>query len=258
MSVLLETSLGDIVIDLLTEDAPKSCENFLKLCRVKYYNFSPVFSVQRGVLLQSGDPLGPDSKDSSSIWGLLEGSSKKEFEAEFNPKLKHTERGIVSFATVNGPRDLQVAASSFIITLGEKLDYLNEKAAVFGKVVEGFDTLQKINDVFVDDTGRPLKDIRIRHTIVLDDPYPDPPGLIVPESSPVPSKAQLATVRIADDEEIDDNIDQETLEKLRREREAQAQALTLELIGDLPFQDVKPPENVSNAFTIFRNDKISA
>ena len=35
MSVLLETSLGEIVIDLYTDKVPKTCENFLKLCKVK-------------------------------------------------------------------------------------------------------------------------------------------------------------------------------------------------------------------------------
>ncbi|KAA6415607.1 MAG: peptidyl-prolyl cis-trans isomerase-like 4 [Lasallia pustulata] len=138
----------------------------------------------------------------------------------------------------------RVAGSQFLITLGENLDYLDGRAAIFGKVVEGFDALEKINDVFCDDRGRPLKDIRIRHTVVLDDPFDDPPGLVEPSESPVPSKAQLATVRIADDEELDDKADEEAVEKVRREREARAQALTLEMVGDLPFAEVKPPENV--------------
>lgn len=140
--------------------------------------------------------------------------------------------------------DERLAASQFIITLGDDLDYLDGKAAIFGKVVEGFDVLEKINEAFIDDRGRPLKDIRIRHTVILDDPFPDPPGLVEPAESPLPSKAQLATVRIADDEDLDENMDEEAMEKLRREREARAQALTLEMVGDLPFAEVKPPENV--------------
>jgi peptidyl-prolyl cis-trans isomerase-like 4 len=110
--------------------------------------------------------------------------------------------------------------------------------------VEGFDVLEKINDSFIDDRGRPLKDIRIRHTVVLDDPFDDPSDLVEPPESPVPSKAQLATVRIADDEDLDDDMDEDAMEKLRREREARAQALTLEMVGDLPFAEVKPPENI--------------
>lgn len=142
--------------------------------------------------------------------------------------------------------DTRVAASQFIITLGEDTDFLDGKAAIFGKVVEGFDALEKINAAIVDEKGNPLIDIRIKHTVVLDDPYPDPAGLREPSSSPAPTDAQLKTVRIADEAALheNDNVDDETLERQRREREANAQALTLEMMGDLPFAEVKPPENV--------------
>lgn len=257
MSVLLETSAGDIVVDLLVDYAPKLCENFLKLCKLKYYNFSPIHSIQKNFSLQTGDPLGPLSAQSdggSSIWGLLSSASPPEntFEAFFHPKLKHQERGTVSMATTPNPADAgetRLAASQFIITLADDTDYLDGKAAIFAKVVEGFDVLEKINDAIVDANGHPLADIRIKHTVILDDPYPDPAGLREPSSSPVPSKAQLATVRIAegDAERLDDQQSEEAAakaEKERREREARAQALTLEMMGDLPFAEVKPPENV--------------
>lgn len=44
--------------------------------------------------------------------------------------------------------------------------------------------------------------------------------------------------------EIEEAAQEEAREKLRREREARAQALTLEIVGDLPYAEVKPPENV--------------
>ncbi|KAI8933736.1 Peptidyl-prolyl cis-trans isomerase cyp6 [Plenodomus lindquistii] len=251
MSVLLETSLGDITIDLLVDDAPRCCENFLKLCKVKYYNFAPVHSVQPNFSCQTGDPIGPGSVDSDggrSIWGLLEPAqtAKKTFVPEFRPRLKHADMGTVSMATAPNPDNLdeRFAASQFIITLGPNIDFLDGKAAIFGSVVEGFDTLEKINTAYIDDKGQPLKDIRILHTVVLDDPYDDPPGLVAPPESPIPSAAQLATVRVAYDENIEEENDPEALEKVRREREARAQALTLEMVGDLPFAEVAPPENV--------------
>lgn len=168
------------------------------------------------------------------------------FRPEISRKRKHTERGTLSFATtpVAGEPDARIAASQFIITLGDNVDQLDGKAAIFGQVVEGFDALEKINLAFIDDKGTPLKDIRILHTLVLDDPFDDPPGLVVPPDSPVPCKAQLATVRIAHDEELTENTDAEAMERLRREREARAQALTLELMGDLPFAEVTPPEQI--------------
>ncbi|PVI08388.1 RNA-binding domain-containing protein [Periconia macrospinosa] len=140
--------------------------------------------------------------------------------------------------------DERFAGSQFIITLGQNIDFLDGKAAIFGQVAEGFDTLEKINAAFIDDKGQPLKDIRILHTVILEDPYDDPPGLVEPPESPIPSAAQLATVRVGHDEELKEEQDQEALEKVRREREARAQALTLEMVGDLPFAEVAPPENV--------------
>ncbi|KAF2677079.1 cyclophilin-like protein [Lentithecium fluviatile CBS 122367] len=251
MSVLLETSLGDITIDLLVDDAPKCCENFLKLCKTKYYNFAPVHNVQPGFSFQTGDPLGPLAKDSDggrSIWGTLDPTDpgKKTFKPEFKPKLKHAEMGTVSMATAPAPDDPdeRYAGSQFIVTLGPNIDYLDGKAAIFGQVVEGFDTLEKVNAAFIDDKGMPLKDIRILHTVVLDDPYDDPEGLVESPESPVPSAAQLATVRVGHDENLEEEKDPEALEKVRREREARAQALTLEMVGDLPFAEVAPPENV--------------
>lgn len=57
--------------------------------------------------------------------------------------------------------------SQFYITLADNIEYLDGKHAVFGHVVEGLETLDKINDVFTDQGGRPLKDIRIRHVVIL-------------------------------------------------------------------------------------------
>ncbi|KAK5109415.1 Peptidyl-prolyl cis-trans isomerase cyp6 [Meristemomyces frigidus] len=256
MSVLLETSAGDITIDLLVKEAPKCCENFLKLCKSKYYNYSPIYNVQQNFSFQTGDPIGPESKDSdggSSIWGMPDGITKRAakpervaFPPEFAPGRKHTERGTVSMATTQSKStpDELLAGSQFVITLGENIEQLDGKAAIFGEVAEGFDALEKINTAFVDSSGRPLQDVRILHTIVLDDPFDDPPGFLEPPSSPVPSAEQRATVRIAHDEVLAQQDDPEQMEKLRREREARAQALTLELIGDLPFADVTPPEQI--------------
>lgn len=230
--------------------------SFLKLCQIKYYNYSPIYNVLPNFSFQTGDPIGPESKDSDggcAVWALPDGGTKRPsrsdratFKPEFSSKRKHKERGTLSMATTPSKSnpDERLAGSQFIITLGDGLEELDGKAAVFGEVVEGFDALEKINTAFVDSKGRPLQDIRLLHTVVLDDPYEDPPGLIKPPGSPLPSDEQRATVRIAYDEVLKDDTDPEQMEKLRREREARAQALTLELIGDLPFADVTPPEQI--------------
>ena len=260
MSVLIETSVGNIVIDLYTEEAPQTCLNFLKLCKVKYYNFCCFHNVQRDFMIQTGDPTAT-GQGGESIYGLLDNTSsnsrKKYLPAEIHPKLKHKEKGTVSMAiagastgsnqevnSVLGSNNSGVIGSQFFITMGENLDYLDGRYTIFGKVAEGMDVLEKINGAYTDSSFRPFKDIRIKHTIVFEDPFPDPEGLVVPDESPLPTQAMLDTVRIGDDEEIESLLPPEEEERIRRRKEAQAQALTLEMVGDLPFAEIKPPENV--------------
>jgi peptidyl-prolyl cis-trans isomerase-like 4 len=219
MSVLIETSLGNLVIDLFADICPMASLNFLKLCKIKYYNFCVFHSVQRGFTAQTGDPAG-SGKGGESIYGILNGPSRKYFKHEIYPKLKHTRRGLVSMAALGGggkdAEGLQlVNGSQFFITFGDNLDYLDGKYTIFGEVAEGFDVLDKIEDAYVDDDGRPYQDIRyitdgvlaaapvpvclqtvtnrIKHTIILDDPFPDPEGLAakIPDRSPEPTKDML-------------------------------------------------------------------
>lgn len=84
-------------------------------------------------------------------------------------KLKHTTRGTVSMAVAPALEGGHKGGcgSQFFITLGDNIDYLDGKHAVFGHVVEGLETLDKLNEVFVDQESRPFKDVRIRHVIVL-------------------------------------------------------------------------------------------
>lgn len=50
MSVLVETSLGDIVIDLFVEESPKTCFNFIRLCMLKMLNNRLFINVQKDYL----------------------------------------------------------------------------------------------------------------------------------------------------------------------------------------------------------------
>ncbi|KAK2460022.1 hypothetical protein APHAL10511_007945 [Amanita phalloides] len=257
MSVLFETSLGDLVIDLDVESCPKTCENFIKLCKLYYYNLNAFFNVSKDFLAQAGDPSATGT-GGESIWSYIasqrqppDTSIPRYFTPEFVPRLKHTTRGTVSMAVApslepspaNGPNGTKGGAGSqFFITLADNIDYLDGKHAVFGRVVEGLEMLDKLNEVFVDKDSRPFKDVRIRHVIILDDPFPDPEGLVVPESAP--TKPPDNSTRIAEDEDPLAVLPEEEEEKIRREKAAAASALTLEMVGDLPFANVRPPENV--------------
>ncbi|KAI9334703.1 hypothetical protein BDR26DRAFT_866600 [Obelidium mucronatum] len=173
----------------------------------------------------------------------------KYFKPEKHKKLKHDKKGVVSFACVDAKgshgEQESVASSQFFFTLADSgAEYLNGQHAVFGQVVEGLEVLDALNAQLVDDDKRPFRDVRIKHTIILDDPFPDPPELIVPSRSPSPPPQLLASSRIAEDENLFPDIDPAILEKESRDREAAARALTLEMIGDLPFAEIRPPENI--------------
>ena len=133
MSVIIETTVGDVIVDLYTEERPNSCYNFLKLCKLKYYNFCQFHCVQENFVAQTGDPTGSGS-GGTSVTGLLDhGDSAQYFDMETVPKICHTKAGMVSMVN----NDLGQHGSQFLFTLAPGLDSLDGKHTVFGEVAEG-------------------------------------------------------------------------------------------------------------------------
>ncbi|GMP64789.1 hypothetical protein CsSME_00025897 [Camellia sinensis var. sinensis] len=138
MSVLIVTSLGDIVVDLHTDLCPLTTKNFLKLCKIKYYNGCLFHTVQKDFTAQTGDPTGTGT-GGDSIYKFLYGDQARFFGDEIRLELKHTKMGTVAMASA-----------------GEDLN----ASQVFGEIAEGHETLQRINEAYVDDKSRPYKNIR--------------------------------------------------------------------------------------------------
>jgi peptidyl-prolyl cis-trans isomerase-like 4 len=131
------------------------------------------YTVSKDFLAQAGDPTATGT-GGESIWSLIAsqtggGDVPRYFAPEIVPRLKHAEKGTVSMAVAPAVEGQPSGGcgSQFFITLADGIEYLDGKHAVFGHVVEGLDTLDKINEVFVDQDGRPFKDIRIRHVVIL-------------------------------------------------------------------------------------------
>ena len=91
---MLETSLGNIVIDLYHEEAPRACLNFVKLCCIKYYNNCLFHSVQKDFLIQTGDPTGT-GYGGKSIWNIIDKNAPRFFKSEINDKLSHNKVGFI-------------------------------------------------------------------------------------------------------------------------------------------------------------------
>ena len=143
MSVLLETSLGDLVVDLYTKECPRASQNFLKLCKVKYYNNTLVYDVQKDYIAQCGDPTNTGN-GGTSIWGLVSGRpDKRYFDDELSAKRVFNRKGLVAMSN-RGPN---MNASAFFITLtSEGLAHeMHKRHTIIGEVAEGLDVLDKIN-----------------------------------------------------------------------------------------------------------------
>ncbi|KAL6196773.1 hypothetical protein ACLB2K_032387 [Fragaria x ananassa] len=244
MSVLIVTSLGDIVVDLYTDRCPLTTKNFLKLCKIKYYNGCLFHTVQKDFTAQTGDPTGTGSAG-DSIYKFLYGDQARFFGDEIHLDLKHAKTGTIAMASAGE----NLNASQFYITLRDDLDYLDGKHTVFGEIAEGLETLTRINEAYVDESNRPYKNIRIKHTYILDDPFDDPPQLseLIPGASPEgkPKDEVDDNVRLEDDwVPMDEQLAPGELEERLRAKDAHSSAVVLETIGDIPDVEIKPPDNV--------------
>ncbi|KAI6181542.1 Peptidyl-prolyl cis-trans isomerase [Aphelenchoides besseyi] len=242
MSVLIETTVGDIVVDLFIKERPTATRNFLKLCKSKYYNLCQFFTIQKDYIAQTGDPTNT-GQGGESIFAQYLGNNARYFQEETPVKMKHRRRGMVSF--VNNGSDMY--GSQFFITLADELDFLDGKHCIFGVINEGLETLGALNEQIVDEFNQPYRDIRIAHTIILDDPFPDDKRLRFPSRSPSPTSDLIEIAnKIALDQDVNEDADK-TAEQIQREiqdRDLKTHAQILEMIGDIHDVDEKPPDNV--------------
>ena len=145
----MHTTLGDIILRLFPQSAPKAVENFVTHSRTGYYNTTLFHRVIKKFMIQGGDPLG-DGTGGESIWG-------KEFEDEFPPGApKHDQPFTLSMANA-GPN---TNASQFFITT-ERCPWLDGKHTVFGRAVGGLDVVKRIEGVRTTRSERPEEEIRV-------------------------------------------------------------------------------------------------
>ncbi len=121
---------GEFIIELCPEQAPITCENFLKLVKSGFYNGLTFHRVIDGFMAQGGDPEGTGC-----------GGSDENIKGEFkingvNNTLSHT-RGVISMARSANPNS---ASSQFFICYGD-CTFLDGQYAAFGKVTEGMEVV---------------------------------------------------------------------------------------------------------------------
>jgi len=148
---LIKTSLGDIKVKFYGKESPKTVNNFLKLAKEGFYNGTLFHRVISDFMIQGGDP---NSKDEDWATHGMGGPGYK-FEDEFNDhKLV---RGSLAMAN-SGPN---TNGSQFFIVTIEATPWLDGKHTNFGYVVEGMDTVEKIEAVEKNERDHPLEDVEV-------------------------------------------------------------------------------------------------
>ena len=135
-TIIMETTKGRVVIELLPDLAPNHVARIKELSREKFYDGVVFHRVIDGFMAQTGDPTGTG----------MGGSDKADLKAEFS-NMNHV-RGTCSMARSQNPNS---ANSQFFICFDEA-PWLNRQYSVWGQVIEGMDAVDQIKK------GEPVRD----------------------------------------------------------------------------------------------------
>lgn len=153
---VLDTSLGKITIEFFSSAAPKHVANFKQLARSGFYNGTQFHRVIPGFMIQGGDPNSKDTDFSDDGTG----KSGQLLKAEFS-SIPH-KRGIVSMARGGDPD----SASCQFFIVHKDSPHLDNQYSVFGRVVSGLDTLDKIAGVKTGARDHPVAPVILKKVTI--------------------------------------------------------------------------------------------
>jgi len=148
-TVLLQTTMGDVKIELFEDTMPVTAGNFRKLVEKRFYDGTIFHRVIAGFMIQGGDPEGT---------GM--GGPGYTIRDEFTPNNRNA-RGTISMANA-GPN---TGGSQFFINVVDN-NRLDPKHPVFGKVVSGMEVVDAISRTPTDAKDRPRTKVTIRTAIL--------------------------------------------------------------------------------------------
>lgn len=146
-SGIITTKFGDIEVELYSDSAPKTVENFKDLTKKGFYDGLIFHRIVPGFVIQGGDPYTRNTTNRSR-WGT--GGPGWNIKAEFN-KNTHS-RGVLSMARSQDPDS---AGSQFFIVLKDS-NFLDGQYTIFGKVKSGMDAVDKIASLETDHADAPI------------------------------------------------------------------------------------------------------
>ena len=155
---IVNTNLGNIQFELLSDVAPETVRNFIKLAKSGFYDGTLFHRVIPKFMIQGGDPNTKESD--KSTWGT--GGPGYNMKAEFNSR-SHL-RGIVSMARSSDPDS---AGSQFFIVTSDST-FLDREYTVFGQVVDGMEVADKIVNLPRDGNDCPLQEAKMLQVTISD------------------------------------------------------------------------------------------
>ena len=146
---------GKMTLELYPEKAPITVANFVKLAKSGFYNGIIFHRVIAGFMIQGGDPTGTGM-------GGPGHNIKGEFAANGVPNDIPHVRGVISMARAYDPNS---AGSQFFIMHADA-SYLDGQYAAFGKMLDGFETLDEIAGVRTNFNDRPLREQKMKSVTI--------------------------------------------------------------------------------------------
>jgi len=187
-SVVLQTTQGDLSVELFAKQTPLTCRNFLQHCLDGYYDDTIFHRLVPGFIIQGGDPTGTGNGgesiyDGGALSGDLDpwpmdqrrgrnaGPAGINFKDEFHSRLKLNRRGLLAMANEGTPDS---NGSQFFFTL-DKADELTGKNTMFGRIAgDTIYNLAKMGEAETEEgRERPLYAIRITGVEILVNPFDD-------------------------------------------------------------------------------------
>jgi len=134
VNIIIETTKGNIELELFESDAPKTVANFTGLAEQGYFNGIIFHRISKGFVIQGGDSTGT-GRGGKSIYG-------KEFEDELNPSAPSYKEGYKRGTVAMANRGPNTNTSQFFIMLNDAP--MPKNYTIFGKVTKGMDIVDSI------------------------------------------------------------------------------------------------------------------
>jgi len=130
MKARINTDKGSMLVEFFTDDAPKTVQNFVGLAKQGFYNGLKFHRVIRGFVAQGGCPNGTGA-----------GGPGYSIDCETSGGNQYHEKGVLSMA--HAGKDTG-GSQFFLVHDRAQTQHLDRKHTCFGKVVEGLDIVQQV------------------------------------------------------------------------------------------------------------------